>query len=45
MRDNAKIDYCKNNNIPIVIVPYWEKDNMENYIINKLNEIKISTNN
>ena len=45
MRDNAKIEYCKNNNIPIIIVPYWEKDNIELYIINKLNEIKISTNN
>lgn len=44
-RDNTKMDYCKNNNIPMIIIPYWKKDNMEGYIINKLKEIKISTNN
>lgn len=44
-RDNAKIEYCKNNNIPIIIIPYWERNNMENYILEKLKEIKLSTNN
>lgn len=40
VRDNAKIEYCKNNNIPIVIIPYWERNNMETYIINELNKLK-----
>ena len=40
-----KKEYCINNNIPMIVVTYWEKDNMEEYIVNKLNEIKISTNN
>lgn len=35
-RDNAKIKYCNDNNIPIVIIPYWEKNNMESFIRNKL---------
>lgn len=39
-RDNAKIEYCKNHNIPIIIIPYWEKNNMEDYIVNELNKIK-----
>jgi hypothetical protein len=39
-RDNVKIEYCRNNNIPMIVVPYWERDNMESYIINKLNELK-----
>lgn len=39
-RDKAKIEYCKNNNIPIIVVPYWEKDNMENYILNELDKLK-----
>lgn len=42
-RDNAKIEYCKNNGIPIVIIPYWEKDNMESYILNELNKLKKNT--
>jgi hypothetical protein len=44
-RDNVKIEYCKNHNIPIIIIPYWKKNNMEDYILNKLKEIELSTNN
>lgn len=37
-RDKIKETYCKNNNIPLLIIPYWEKDNMnvilENFIRN-----------
>lgn len=40
-RDKAKTEFCKNNNIPMIIIPYWERENMESYIINKLNELKI----
>lgn len=31
-RDNIKIQYCKNSNIPLIIIPYWEFDNMEEFI-------------
>lgn len=32
-RDNIKIEFCKKNNIPLIIIPYWEKDNMEEYVL------------
>ena len=32
-RDKIKIDYCNKNNIPLIIIPYWEKDNMKNFIL------------
>lgn len=38
-RDRAKMEYCNNNNIPMVIIPYWERSNMESFIVSKLNEI------
>ena len=40
-RDNSKIKYCNANNIPLIIIPYWEKDNMKNIIISKLKELNI----
>ena len=40
--DNIKNDYCKNNNILIIRIPYWEKSNIEGYLINEL--IKIGVN-
>ena len=33
-RDLAKINYCCHNNIQIVIIPYWQKNNMDNFILN-----------
>ena len=39
-RDKAKLAYCKENNIPIVVIPYWERNNMEAYIAEKLERIK-----
>lgn len=39
-RDKAKIEYCKENKIPMIIIPYTEKDNMESFIIEKISEIK-----
>ena len=39
-RDAAKIEYCKNHKIPIIIIPYWEKDIMESFIIEKINNLK-----
>lgn len=31
-RDQSKYEYCTSNNIKIIIVPYWEKNNVKNYI-------------
>lgn len=39
-RDKAKIEYCKKNKIPMVIIPYWEKDNMESFIISELEKLE-----
>lgn len=36
-RDNIKIQYCKDNNIKLVIIPYWDKNNIENILIKELN--------
>ena len=32
IRDNIKRDYCGSHNIKMVEIPYWEYDNMEEYI-------------
>ena len=40
-RDNAKIKFCNSHNIPMIIVPYWEKDNMKSYILNELEKLGI----
>lgn len=34
-RDEIKQTYCKNNNIPLIIIPYWEKNNMENFLLSE----------
>lgn len=41
-RDNAKIEYCKQKNIPLIIVPYWEKDNMYDYLSNEINNRRLN---
>jgi hypothetical protein len=28
--DSLKIDYCQKNKIPLLVLPYWEYDNIEN---------------
>lgn len=37
IRDTIKNIYCRNNNIDLLRIPYWEFDNIENILINKLN--------
>ncbi len=32
MRDQIKNDYCKNNNIKLVRIPYWEFNNIKNIL-------------
>lgn len=43
-RDKIKENYCKDNNINLLIIPYWEFDNIEEILINILNEIKEGSN-
>lgn len=38
MHDKIKTDYCNNNNIPLIRIPYWERPNIERYLKNKLYE-------
>lgn len=38
-RDGVKNQYCKDNNINLLRIPYTEKDNIENIIINTINKI------
>ena len=35
-RDNLKNEYCKQNNIDLLRIPYWEFDNIEEILTNKL---------
>ena len=35
-RDSVKRKYCKEHNIKLIEIPYWEYDNMEQYIENQL---------
>lgn len=35
--DRRKNEYCKNNNIPLLRIPYWEFSNIEEILINELN--------
>lgn len=34
-RDQIKNEYCKNNNIELLRIPYWEFDNINNILVNK----------
>lgn len=34
IRDNAKNKYCINNNITLIRIPYWERDNIESILDN-----------
>lgn len=43
IRDSIKNDYCKNNNINLIRIPYYESDNI-NYILDK-QLLKISNSN
>jgi hypothetical protein len=37
IRDEIKRKFCKNNNIKLIEIPYWEKNNIEQILIKELN--------
>jgi len=37
LHDKLKNEYCKNNNIKLLRIPYWEFDNIEEILIRELN--------
>ena len=36
LHDQIKTQYCKDNNIELIRIPYWEKDNIEEILNHKL---------
>ena len=42
-RDNIKNEYCKQNNIPLIRIPYWEKDNLEEFLLTNLSKYNVIT--
>lgn len=42
MHDKIKNDYCKNNNIRLIRIPYWEQNNIEEYLISELSKDNIN---
>lgn len=40
-RDSIKNDYCDRNNIELLRIPYWELENIETILFNKLVEVGI----
>lgn len=37
--DEIKTKYCKNKNIPLIRIPYWERNNLECFLINEISKI------
>ena len=42
LHDNIKTNYCKKNNINLIRIPYFERDNLKNYLIEKLYELGVN---
>lgn len=36
IRDSIKDEYCKKNNIELIRIPYWEADNMEEFLVSEI---------
>ena len=36
LKDKSKDEYCKNNNIELIRIPYWDFDNIETIVSNYL---------
>ena len=41
-RDNAKREYCEKHGIPLIEIPYWEKDNMRDFLIDKWKDLNLN---
>jgi len=42
IKDQIKRDYCKNNDIKLIEIPYWDFDNIEEILIKELNLDKVN---
>lgn len=40
--DAIKTQYCKDNNLPLIRIPYWESKNLRGFLINKIEQYKIN---
>ena len=38
--DMIKNEYCKNKNIPLIRIPYWERDDLECFLFDNLVKYK-----
>lgn len=38
-KDTLKKEFCKNNNIPLLEIPYWDFNNIENIIVDFIKEV------
>ena len=36
--DEIKTNYCQQNNIPLIRIPYWQKNNLEEYLMHELKQ-------
>ena len=41
LHDRIKNDYCFDNNIPLLRIPYWDFENIEEILFDKLVEVGI----
>ena len=41
-RDEIKNKYCKDNNIPLLRIPYWDKKHIKSIISKYMNELEES---
>ena len=39
IRDKIKTEYCKNNNINLLRIPYWDENKIEKIILDKLHDL------
>ena len=42
--DKIKTEYCESNHIILIRIPYWERDDIEYYLFNKLLKYNIIKN-
>ena len=38
LHDKIKTEYCINNNIPLIRIPYWENKNLRGFLMSELNK-------